>query len=372
MNAIKTWTDLSAASDSDILAWARSQPWAQRMAECMQDPQWHAEGDVWTHTRMVCDELAELPQWTALSRATQLKLLLTAIFHDSAKPERTIIEETTGRIRSPKHAQYGARIARRALMKLGCDYQTREQICRLVLFHGRPPYLDKQESAQHELIKLSWYVDHRLLHAFAMADTRGRTCEQSYSEDILNLWTMVAEENNCLDQPYRFANDQARFLFFRGQLDNLHYSPHEDYRCKMTIMTGLPGAGKDTWLRQNREELPVVSLDAIRRELKVAPTDNQGKVIQVAKERCRQHLRQRRDFAFNATNTTRQIRQLWVDVGAEYGARIELVYIEPDTTTLIDQNRNRESRVPVAVIEKLIDKMDPPTQAECHEIVYVV
>jgi len=31
MNAIKTWTDLSAASDSDIMAWARSQPFrAQR------------------------------------------------------------------------------------------------------------------------------------------------------------------------------------------------------------------------------------------------------------------------------------------------------------------------------------------------------
>ena len=68
MNQIKTWTDLSAASDSNIIAWARSQPWAQLMAECMQEPEWHAEGDVWTHTRMVCDALVELPQWATLSR----------------------------------------------------------------------------------------------------------------------------------------------------------------------------------------------------------------------------------------------------------------------------------------------------------------
>lgn len=338
----------------------------------MQDPEWHAEGDVWTHTQMVCNELFKLDQWPALSRPTQIKLLLTAIFHDSAKPERTIVEEGTGRIRSPKHAQYGSRIARQALIDLDCEYQTREQICRLVLFHGRPPYLEKQKSPQRELIKLSWYVDHRLLHMFALADTRGRICEQSYSEDTLNLWAMIAEENNCLSQPYRFANDQARFLFFRGQLDNLHYSPHEVYRCKMTIMVGLPGAGKDTWLQQNRQQLPVVSLDEIRRELKIDPTDNQGKVVQRAKERCREHLRQRQDFAFNATNTTRQVRQLWIDIGAEYGAQVELVYVEPNAKTLIDQNRDRDARVPVAVIEKLIGKMDPPTKAECHEIVYAV
>ena len=33
-------------------------------------------------------------------------------------------------------------------------------------------------------------------------------------------------------------------------------------------------------------------------------TDNQGEVIQTAREQCREHLRAGRDFAFNATNTT--------------------------------------------------------------------
>ena len=31
----------------DILAWAESQPWCQAMADCDQDAQWHAEGDVY-------------------------------------------------------------------------------------------------------------------------------------------------------------------------------------------------------------------------------------------------------------------------------------------------------------------------------------
>lgn len=29
-------------------------PWIAPMVECMQDPDYHTEGDVWTHTRMVC------------------------------------------------------------------------------------------------------------------------------------------------------------------------------------------------------------------------------------------------------------------------------------------------------------------------------
>ena len=51
------WDELRKASLDEILAWAEDQPWARAMAACGQDAGWHAEGDVWTHTRMVCDQL---------------------------------------------------------------------------------------------------------------------------------------------------------------------------------------------------------------------------------------------------------------------------------------------------------------------------
>jgi putative nucleotidyltransferase with HDIG domain len=366
----KTWSELENSTDQQIIDWASQQSWGKAMAACMQNPEWHAEGDVWTHTLMVCEQLTRLEAWDQLLKADKRKLLLTALFHDSAKPERTIIEEGTGRIRSPKHAQFGVRIARRVLMDLDCDPKLREEICRLVRYHGRPPHLEEQKSPQRELIKLSWLVQHHLLYLFALADTRGRICEQSYSEETLELWMLTAEENHCLRSPFEFANDHARFLFYRGKLNNLHYAPHEEYRCKMTIMCGLPGAGKDTWLASHRSELPVVSLDEVRKDLKVSPTDNQGQVVQVAREMCKDHLRNQRDFAFNATNTTRQVRQLWVDLGADYSARIELVYVEPAIATLFSQNAQRDTRVPTGVIERLIAKMDPPTATECHELVW--
>ena len=368
---IKNWNDLVLSTDAQIMEWAGRQPWVAPMAECMQDPTWHAEGDVWTHTKMVVDELFKLDDWATLSRDDQLKLLLTALLHDSGKPATTLKNPETGRIRSPKHSQVGMRIARRQLIDLECDVKTRESICGLIRYHGWPPYLPNSKKPARDLIKLSAFVDHRLLYRFALADWRGRTTlgEKRGDDQTLELWPMVAEENHCLDQPYSFANDHARVLFHRGNLDNLHYAPHEDYRCRMTVMCGLPGAGKDTWLGKHRPDTPVVSLDEFRKTMKVSPTDNQGEVVQAAKNRCRELLRSKTDFALNATNTTGQIRQLWIDLGFDYDARIEIVYLEPSIKVLIEQNQGRDARVPIKVIQRLIDKLDPPTLAECHELV---
>ena len=372
-NQIHNWGQLASSNDAEIIQWAAQQSWAREMANCMQDPAWHAEGDVWTHTKMVCDELAQLDDWESLSRPTQIKLLVTALLHDAGKPATTVIDETTGHIRSPKHAQVGSRFARRLLMEMECEFELREQICNLISYHGRPPYLSEKSQPERELIKLSAFVDHRLLYRFALADWRGRISSEPKRGDdqTLKIWEMVAEENNCLCGPFQFANDHARFLFHCGRLDNLHYTPHEDYRCRMTVVCGLPGAGKNTWLTYSRPELPVVSLDAIRQEMQIDPADNQGVVIQSAKAKCREFLRSKTDFAMNATNITKQTRKLWIDLGADYGARIEVVYVEPALKTLLVQNKDRAEQVPEKVIQRLIGKLDVPTASECHKLVTV-
>ena len=366
---MNNWSDITRATNAQILAWAEAQPWADAMAACNQDAQWHAEGDVWTHTKMVCAELERLADWPSLDRAAQLKLLFTALFHDTGKPATTVLDPDTGRTRSPKHALTGTEIARRVLRELECDLVTREEIAALVRFHGRPPFLLEKEKPEHEVISLSWIVNNRLLYLFALADTRGRHAkEMSRPEENLHLWKLVAEERGCFVRPYPFANDHARFLFYRDRLSSLHYTPREDFRSTVTLMSGLPGAGKDAWLARHRPALPVVSLDAIRTELDVDAKDNQGTVIQSAREQCREHLRARRDFAFNATNITRQMRGRWIELFADYSARVEVVYIEPPLQTILMQNKRRTDSVPEKVIERLLEKLEPPTITECHAL----
>src|ERR1700693_1198017 len=232
---MNNWDEVGLASTDQILAWAETQPWAQAMAECQQDADWHAEGDVWTHTRMVVVEVERLPEWPSLDRDAQLRLLFTALFHDAGKPDTTAVDPATGRTHSPKHALVGMEIGRAVLRDLSCDLGLREEIAGLVRYHGRPPYLLEKSDPAREVISLSWLVNHRLLYLFALADTRGRqTREMSRPEENIHLWKMVAEENECFQQPYTFANDQARFLFYRDALSSLHYTPREEYRCNVT------------------------------------------------------------------------------------------------------------------------------------------
>lgn len=367
-----TWDELLRAEIDDVLAWASGEPWCRAMAECRQDAQWHSEGDVWTHTKMVCSQLPQLDEWPALNQHERTVLVFTALFHDSGKPQTSKADPVTGRIGSPKHAVRGEHIARQVLRDLSCDLEVREEIARMVRFHGRPAFLLERSQPAHEVVRLSWLLSNKLLYLFALADTRGRrTAEMSRPEENLHYWKLIAEEHGCFVRPYPFANDHARFLFYRQQTADLHYVPHEDYRCSVTVMSGLPGSGKDTWLANNRAELPVISLDAIRAELAVEPTDNQGEVVQRGKERCRDFLRSQKSFAFSATNLLRQTRQRWIDLFADYGARVGIVYVEPRWPVILERNKRRERPVPERVIRELADKCEPPTITEAHELVLV-
>lgn len=369
---MKSWNDIQKATNSQILAWANTETWADPMRRCLQDAQWHAEGDVWTHTLMVCRELEHVEGYADLGREAQLMLLFTALLHDAGKPATTVIDPETGRTRSPKHSMVGAAMAREILRDLGCPLPTREHIVNLVRYHGRPPYLLEQNEPEREVIRLSCGLSNHLLYLFALADTRGRTTtEMKRPEDNLHLWRDVALEQNSFHHPYAFANDHARFLLFRGDLSNLHYTPHESYRCTASMISGLPGAGKDTWLKKHLPELPVVSLDSIRDELDISATGNQGQVVQEAREQCRQHLRAGRNFAFNATNITAQMRKRWIDLFADYGARVEIFYLEPPLATLLRQNKERPESVPESVIYRLLKKLEVPTAGEAHQVTLI-
>jgi putative nucleotidyltransferase with HDIG domain len=364
------WGELKQASLAETMAWAESQPWCQAMAECAQDAQWHAEGDVWTHTKMVCRQLTELAEWPSLTNHERTLLIFTALFHDVAKPLTSQVDPDSGRISSPKHAVKGEQVARGVLRELGCDLTTREEIARLVRFHGRPAFLMQRSEPSHEVARMSWHVDNRLLYLFALADTRGRYTESmDRPEENLHYWKLQAEETGCFNQPYPFDNDHARFLFFRQREPNLHYVPHEDFRCRVTVLSGLPGSGKDSWLSSHRPDLAVVSLDGVRNELGVSPTDDQGKVVQLARQRCRELLRDRTSFAFNATNILKQTRGRWIDLFNDYDAHIELVYVEPDFERLLKQNKDRDNAVPEQVVRKLAAKTEPPTWAEGHALI---
>lgn len=67
-------------------------------------------------------------------------------------------------------------------------------------------------------------------------------------------------------------------------------------------MSGLPGTGKDAYIKQNLSDLPVISLDDLRDEMKIAPEDGPDLVLARAREIAKEDLRAKRPFVWNATN----------------------------------------------------------------------
>ncbi len=363
------WKTLRDAPHDEWMAWAQTQSWFQAMAACQQDARWHAEGDVATHTQRVLEALPSLEAWPQLDCHERAILRCTALLHDVAKPLTTEVDSATGQVRSPKHAVRGELMARRILRDLGCDVPTREAIARMVRFHGRPVFVMDRDQPIHEVVRLSWLVTNRLLDLFALADAQGRdTDTQQQRIQDLDFFKILAQEANCYESAYPFENEQSRFTFYRASQPDLHYVSHEAPRCTVTMLCGLPGSGKDHWIAQHRGDWPVVALDAVRDTLGVKPDEDQGRVAQHARELCREHLRVGTSFVFNATNTLRATRARWIDLFANYSARIECVYIEPPLETILLRNRQRERTVPEPVIRRLAERLEPPTWAECHRL----
>ncbi len=346
--------------------------WLRAMDGVPQDPVHHAEGDVLIHTRMVVEALITHPVWCGLPPTERAILFAAALLHDVAKPITTKVEPD-GQVTALGHARQGERMARTALWNgdfgLPIPFACREAIARLVRHHGLPLWFLQKPSPERAVIEASLTVRNDLLALLAEADALGRRCADL--PDLLlrlDLFREMAQELDCLTIPRRFPGDHARFVYFRSETPNLHYQPYDDTTFEVVMLSGLPGAGKDTWIRQNAGSLPVVSLDALRYELGVDPQDAQGTVVNAAKERARAYLRAQQPFLWNATNVTRQIRKPLIDLFAAYHARIRVVYLDAPLEVILHRDSLRSRPVSEPVIRKLMQKVEVPDLTEAHTI----
>ena len=214
----------------------------------------------------------------------------------------------------------------------------------------------------------SWY----LLNILSEADIRGRIAEDT--EDNLSqiqLCGMLIEEAGCLYGPYSFADPFAKHAYLSGRNVSPDQILYDDTWGEVILLSGLPGTGKDTWLRKHFAELPVISLDEIRASQRTKADDDQGIILQTAQEQAKKYLRDRQPFVWNATNVMRETRQNLCALFERYGAKTRIIYLETDWEERQLRNAERANPVPEKAVEKMLAKTVLPSPEEAHNIEWI-
>ena len=181
----------------------------------------------------------------------------------------------------------------------------------------------------------------------------------------------MAREEGCLDGCYPFPSDATRRALLSGQDVWKEQTLFDDTWGEVVLMSGLPGTGKDTWIARNIPDLPMISLDEIRRELKISPKADQGNVANIARAQAKEYLRRHRPFVWNATNITTQLRESLISLFETYHAHVRIVYLETDWQMLLERNRSREAVVPQDAIEAMLGKMTVPEAHEARKVEWI-
>jgi putative nucleotidyltransferase with HDIG domain len=136
-------------------------PEVAKMKGVQQPPQFHPEGDVWTHTLIMLEGLRE----------PSLTLALGVLLHDVGKPDTYRLAE---RIRFDGHVEKGIEIAHSLMMRLRFPNQIMEGAEALIANHMKFMEVPRmRESTLKRFIRLPDFEEHMQLHRLDCLSSHG-------------------------------------------------------------------------------------------------------------------------------------------------------------------------------------------------------
>lgn len=136
-------------------------PEVAAMKGVQQPVEFHPEGDVWTHTLMMLDQL----------KSPSPTLALGVLLHDVGKPGTFRVAE---RIRFDGHVELGEKIAREILGRLRISNADIEQVIALIANHMRFQHVTQmRESTRKRFLRLPRFDEHLELHRLDCSSSHG-------------------------------------------------------------------------------------------------------------------------------------------------------------------------------------------------------
>jgi predicted kinase len=142
-------------------------------------------------------------------------------------------------------------------------------------------------------------------------------------------------------------------------------------QAEMTIMCGLPGCSKSTWIKKHNKNAVIVELDWIRKEIFGHQFHYNAEqfVIGMAKSIARILCSQDKDVIIDSTGLTIGIRNEWVNMAKEYGYKTKIVFIDVPIEECKKRNAKRENPVPDEVYERMEGIFQIPRKQKSEDLI---
>lgn len=202
-----------------------------------QNPEFHPEGDVWTHTMLVLDGAASL-----LPEAeNRFALMLSALCHDFGKITTTAV--INGKIHAYQHETEGLPLVRKFLRRLTNENAVEKYVLNMTELHMRPNMLVDQNSAVKAFMKLfDASVSPKDLLLLSKADFLSALPPDRYIQTEKTLREYLKQYRELMQQP----QVQGADLIEAGITPGPEFKEALAYAHKLH----LAGIGKENALKQ--------------------------------------------------------------------------------------------------------------------------
>ncbi|MFM8285986.1 MAG: HD domain-containing protein [Planctomycetaceae bacterium] len=227
-----------------------------------QDPHWHPEGDVWIHTRLVCDQAAEVATRDQLSEPARLELLFAALCHDLGKPATTCLRN--GHWSAPGHPEAGLEPTERVLNQVGAPANLTPVVRCLVAEHLAHAQTEMSGRAIRRLLKRLRPANLDQLIRLIEADLSGRPPLPRGLSPAVQIWAERARAELAQGLPEDRPEVPAAIIQGR-HLVSLGQAPGPWFRVVLDACHAAQLAGEfgdeaggrrylEAWLTQHREK----------------------------------------------------------------------------------------------------------------------
>jgi predicted kinase len=150
-------------------------------------------------------------------------------------------------------------------------------------------------------------------------------------------------------------------------------APKKSSKGAVVLAVGLPGSGKTTWFK--RRGVTPLSSDLLRSLLFDSPIEqrHQDLVFSSLRSLLRARLIARMPMNYvDATNLSPKERRHWIRMAHEFGYDAHAVYFDVPLEICSERNRRRQRVVPDDVMQRMSNKLRPPTFDEGFSKIIVV